>query len=76
MSTIIIPAAIVAVIGLIAAIILTIASKLMYVTVDERVAAIWEVLPGATAEHVGLKAAMIMPQHFQKIRGSVQLCVR
>lgn len=47
MGTIIIPAVIVAVVGLIAAVILTIASKLMYVPVDEKVAAIREVLPGA-----------------------------
>lgn len=46
MGTIIIPAVIVAVVGLIAAVILTIASKLMYVPVDEKVAAIREVQIG------------------------------
>ena len=47
MGTVVLPAIIVAVIGLIAGIILTIASKLMFVPVDEKVAAIREVLPGA-----------------------------
>ena len=47
MTTIIVPTAIVTGMGLIAAVILTVASKLMYVPVDERVAAIREVLPGA-----------------------------
>ena len=53
MGTIILPAVIVAVVGLIAAIILTIASKLMYVPVDEKVAAIREVLPGANCGACG-----------------------
>ena len=53
MGTIIIPAVIVAVVGLIAAVILTIASKLMYVPVDEKVAAIREVLPGANCGACG-----------------------
>ena len=53
MGTIIIPAFIVAVVGLIAAVILTIASKLMYVPVDEKVAAIREVLPGANCGACG-----------------------
>lgn len=53
MNTIIIPAAIVAVIGLIAGIILTVASKLMYVPVDEKVAAISEALPGANCGACG-----------------------
>lgn len=53
MGTIIIPAVIVAVVGLIAAVILTIASKLMYVPVDEEVAAIREVLPGANCGACG-----------------------
>ncbi|MEI3517974.1 MAG: (Fe-S)-binding protein [Clostridia bacterium] len=39
--------------GLIAAVILTVASKLMYVPVDERVAAIREVLPGANCGACG-----------------------
>ena len=46
MGTIVLPALIVAAVGLIAGIILTIAAKLMFVPVDERVAAIEEVLPG------------------------------
>ena len=40
MGTIVIPALIVAVVGLIFGIILTIASKLMYVPVDEKIAAL------------------------------------
>lgn len=53
MSNIIIPAVVVAVIGLIAAVILTIASKLMFVPVDERVAQVREVLPGANCGACG-----------------------
>lgn len=53
MGTILLPAVIVAVIGLVAGIILTIASKLMYVPVDERVAAIREALPGANCGACG-----------------------
>ena len=75
MSTIIIPAAIVAVIGLIAAIILTIASKLMYVTVDERVAAIREVLPGANCGACGFKGCDDYAAAFSKDPGlSTALC--
>ena len=44
MGTVVLPAIIVAAVGLIAGIILTIAAKLMFVPVDERVAAIEEVL--------------------------------
>lgn len=66
MSTIIIPAVIVAAIGLIAAIILTIASKLMYVPVDETVAAVREVLPEQTAEPVVLRDVTIMLRLFRK----------
>lgn len=53
MTMILIPAAIVAGIGLIAAVILTVASKLMFVPVDERVAAVREVLPGANCGGCG-----------------------
>ena len=53
MTTIIVPTAIVTGMGLIAAVILTVASKLMYVPVDERVAAIREVLPGANCGACG-----------------------
>ena len=53
MEAIVIPAVIVAAIGLIAGIILTIASKLMFVPVDERVAAIEEILPGANCGACG-----------------------
>ena len=53
MGTIILPAIIVAVMGLIAGIILTVASKLMYVPVDERVAAVREALPGANCGACG-----------------------
>ena len=53
MGTIIIPALIVAVVGLIFGIILTIASKLMVVPVDEKIAAIREVLPGANCGGCG-----------------------
>ena len=53
MGTIVLPAIIVAVVGLIAGIILTIAAKLMFVPVDERVAAIEEVLPGANCGACG-----------------------
>ena len=53
MGTIVIPALIVAVVGLIFGIILTIASKLMYVPVDEKVAAIRDVLPGANCGGCG-----------------------
>ena len=63
MGTVVLPAIIVAVIGLIAGIILTIASKLMFVPVDEKVAAIREVLPGANCGACGLQDAMIMRLH-------------
>lgn len=53
MGTIVLPAIIVAVVGLIFGIILTIASKLMYVPVDEKVAAIREALPGANCGGCG-----------------------
>ncbi len=53
MGTIVLPAIIVAAVGLIAGIILTIAAKLMFVPVDERVAAIEEVLPGANCGACG-----------------------
>ena len=53
MGTIVLPALIVAAVGLIAGIILTIAAKLMFVPVDERVAAIEEVLPGANCGACG-----------------------
>ena len=47
------PVLIVVVIGLVAGIILTIAAKVMFVPVDERVAAIKEVLPGANCGACG-----------------------
>ncbi len=47
------PVLIVVVIGLVAGIILTIASKVMFVPVDERVSAIREVLPGANCGACG-----------------------
>lgn len=53
MGTIVLPAIIVAVIGLVFAVILTIASKLMFVPVDEKIAAIREVLPGANCGGCG-----------------------
>lgn len=53
MGSILTPAIIVAVIGLVAGIILTVASKLMYVPVDERVTAIREALPGANCGACG-----------------------
>lgn len=53
MGTIVIPAIIVAAVGLIFGIILTIASKLMFVPVDEKVAAIREALPGANCGGCG-----------------------
>ncbi len=53
MGTIVTPALIVAAIGLIAGIILTVASKLMYVPVDEKVAEIREILPGANCGACG-----------------------
>lgn len=53
MNAIIVPAIIVAAIGLIAAIVLVIASKIMYVPVDERVALISEALPGANCGACG-----------------------
>lgn len=53
MGTIVLPAIIVAVVGLIFGVILTIASKLMYVPVDEKVAAIRDVLPGANCGGCG-----------------------
>lgn len=53
MGTILLPALIVAAVGLIAGIILTIASRLMYVPVDERITALEEVLPGANCGACG-----------------------
>jgi len=67
MSTIFVPAIIVAAVGLIFGIILTIASKLMFVPTDETVAAIREVLPGATAADADLLVVMTMLQHLKEI---------
>jgi len=53
MGTIVVPALIVAAVGLVFGIILTIASKLMYVPVDEKIAAIRDVLPGANCGGCG-----------------------
>lgn len=53
MNVIIIPVVIVVAIGLIASIILVIASKLMFVPVDETVAKVREVLPGANCGACG-----------------------
>lgn len=50
---VLVPVIIVVVIGLVAGIILTVASKLMFVPVDERVAAIRDVLPGANCGACG-----------------------
>lgn len=47
------PVLIVVIIGLVAGVILTVAAKLMYVPVDERVSAIREVLPGANCGACG-----------------------
>lgn len=51
--TVVLPAIIVAAIGLIMGIILTVAAKMMYVPVDETVAAISEALPGANCGGCG-----------------------
>lgn len=53
MGTIVLPALIVAAIGLIFGIILTVAAKVMFVPVDEKVAAIREALPGANCGGCG-----------------------
>ena len=53
MSAIILPAVIVAAIGLIAGVILTIASKLMFVPVNEKVALVQEAMPGANCGACG-----------------------
>ncbi|MBQ9707609.1 MAG: RnfABCDGE type electron transport complex subunit B [Firmicutes bacterium] len=53
MSAIILPAIIVAVIGLIAGVILTIAAKLMFVPVNEKVALVQEAMPGANCGACG-----------------------
>ncbi|MEE0772879.1 MAG: RnfABCDGE type electron transport complex subunit B [Anaerovoracaceae bacterium] len=53
MGTIVLPAIIVAVVGLIFGIILTVASKLMYVPVDEKISAIRDILPGANCGGCG-----------------------
>lgn len=53
MGTIVLPALVVAAIGLIFGIILTVAAKVMYVPVDEKVTAIREVLPGANCGGCG-----------------------
>ena len=55
MHDILIPVIIVAVIGLIAGIILTVLSKVLYVAVDEKQAAIRDVLPGANCGACGFK---------------------
>ena len=47
MTAIIIAVIVVTVIGIICAVVLSVASKLMYVPVDERVTKLSEVLPGA-----------------------------
>ncbi len=53
MGTIVLPAIIVAAVGLIFGIILTVAAKVMFVPVDEKVAAIREALPGANCGGCG-----------------------
>ena len=53
MGTIVLPALVVAAIGLIFGIILTVAAKVMFVPVDEKVAAIREALPGANCGGCG-----------------------
>ena len=58
-----IPVVVVALIGLIAGIILTIFSKLMAVSVDERVALIREVLPGANCGACGFASCEIGRAH-------------
>lgn len=68
MESILTPALIVAVIGLVAGIILTVASKLMYVPVDERVAAVREALPEQTAVPADMQDAMTMRQRWAQIR--------
>ena len=73
MTMILIPAAIVAGIGLIAAVILTVASKLMFVPVDERVAAVREVLPGANCGGCGSAGCDDYAAAFGRIRISARL---
>ena len=51
--TIVIAVAVVAVIGLLCAVMLTIASKFMAVEVDERIPLVRECLPGANGEAAG-----------------------
>lgn len=53
MSSVYTPVVLVVVIGLVAAVILTIASKVFYVPVDERVTAVRDVLPGANCGGCG-----------------------
>lgn len=53
MGTIVVPAIIVAAVGLIFGVILTVAAKVMFVPVDEKVAAIREALPGANCGGCG-----------------------
>ena len=73
MGTVVLPAIIVAAVGLIAGIILTIAAKLMFVPVDERVAAIEEVLPGANC---GAQDVLIMPRLWEMMLMSAHLSAR
>ena len=76
MGTVVLPAIIVAAVGLIAGIILTIAAKLMFVPVDERVAAIEEVLPGATAVPADSQDVLIMPRLWEMMLMSAHLSAR
>ena len=56
MTVYLIPILLVCIVGIIAGIMLTVAAKLMYVPVDERVAACTEALPGANCGGCGFAA--------------------
>ena len=53
MASIIIPIALLSVLGIVAAVMLTVAAKVMYVPVDERIEALSEALPGANCGGCG-----------------------
>ena len=66
-----IPIILVASIGLIFGVVLTVAAKIMYVPVDPIVSQVRDQLPGATVGLVATQVAMITQQLLEKIKQQV-----
>ena len=74
MSAVIIAVAVVTVIGIICAVVLAVASKVMFVPVDERVAKLSEVLPGANCGGCGFPGCSGMAAAIAEGTGDVKSC--